>query len=176
MGGTALLIGWLTLAILAATAGIILWYTVETRRLRETAQQQVDLQIRPFITLRYDDATRRLVISNIGHGVARDIAARETNLTRGEAGPHVSVRWDSIDYLAPGQERELAGRSFLVPADGEEQELADKKRAWASNFGRHGQRVHRVEIDYHDVAGGRYTVGYRIERGRCTVESDQRVE
>jgi hypothetical protein len=163
-----------TVLILAATGGIVLWYTIETSRLRKAAHQQIEVQIRPFLTLRWEHDDRKLYVSNIGRGVARRIVARQTDITvADDSSTRVVVRWDAIDYLpSNGSERPLDGRSFVVTR-AEETELSDRERAWASNFGRHGKHEHQIVIDYADVAGNAYTAAFRVYQGHATVEYDR---
>jgi hypothetical protein len=67
---------FLQAAILLGTAGILLWYTKETQRLRVTAQQQVEVQQRPFVILtpevRQGDL-KGLKVQNIGNSAAINI-------------------------------------------------------------------------------------------------------
>jgi hypothetical protein len=82
---------FLQAAILLGTAGIVWWYAKETRRLRETAQQQVaetqrqiEVQQRPFVIIEphwYRGSLIRLVVQNIGNSAAVKIRViiRETS-------------------------------------------------------------------------------------------------
>ncbi len=61
--------------ILAITAVIIFWYTVETYWLRRESQRQTELQLRPFVVL---EAVRQIEgvgfqVKNIGNGTALNI-------------------------------------------------------------------------------------------------------
>lgn len=83
--------------ILAVTAGIIWWYTKETQKLRQTAQQQVaaahqqtqeiqrqiEVQLRPFLVVTARWHGRQpglLIVQNVGNGAAINIL-----ISRGES-------------------------------------------------------------------------------------------
>lgn len=61
-------------AALLATGCIVLWYTEETAKLRETTDRQVTLAVRPAFAARLVDAV--LYLSNHGAGMARDVRVR----------------------------------------------------------------------------------------------------
>jgi hypothetical protein len=68
--------GFLQAAILSVTAVIVWWYTKETQGLREAAQQQIEVQQRPFVILTPDARQRdlkELKIQNIGNSAAINI-------------------------------------------------------------------------------------------------------
>jgi hypothetical protein len=75
------LLGWLNLIVLTATGTTIVWYTVETYKLRREAQTQTELQIRPFLSLTFDVSDRSLLLYNFGRGVARTIRVQDSNLS-----------------------------------------------------------------------------------------------
>jgi hypothetical protein len=65
--------GFLQAVILLGTAGIVWWYTKETQRLREAAQQQIEVQQRPFVILTPDvrqGDLKGLKVQNIGNSAA----------------------------------------------------------------------------------------------------------
>jgi hypothetical protein len=78
---------FMQVAVLIGTAGIVWWYTKETQRLRETAQQQVaetkrqiEVQLRPYlvaIPLPLGTGTLAIFfVHNIGNGAALNIRTR----------------------------------------------------------------------------------------------------
>jgi hypothetical protein len=101
-------VAWAQAGILVITAGIVLWYTLETKRLRVTAQRQVEesqkqvreaqrqleLQLRPFVILK---ATHEnLHIENIGNGPAINARVQDFALTENQI---VSVLPEPIPVL-----------------------------------------------------------------------------
>src|SRR5436309_10946972 len=75
------LLGWLNLIVLTATGASIVWYTIETYKLRREAQTQTELQIRPFLSLVFEISDRSLLLYNFGRGVARTIRVQDTSLS-----------------------------------------------------------------------------------------------
>ena len=57
--------------ILSLTAMIILWYTLETKRLSDLSKKQIEINIRPILIARWDGRTLR--IKNIGRSPALNI-------------------------------------------------------------------------------------------------------
>jgi hypothetical protein len=67
---------YLQTIILLGTAGIVWWYTEETRRLREAAQQQIEVQQRPFVIVTPETpqgTLDRLRVHNIGNSAALNV-------------------------------------------------------------------------------------------------------
>ena len=62
---------------LVATLSVIIWYTLETRKLRKETVKQTELILRPFIVIStFEDTaglSQRLVYKNIGHSPAIDV-------------------------------------------------------------------------------------------------------
>jgi hypothetical protein len=58
--------------VLIATALFVWWYLQETAELRRTAQQQLEAQIRPALTVVSPDG-QSLLVSNIGSGAALNL-------------------------------------------------------------------------------------------------------
>jgi hypothetical protein len=163
------LLGSLNFIVLTGTGAFIAWYTVETYRLRREAQTQTELQIRPFLSLTYDQNDRSLLMYNFGRGVARTIRVRDTNLSLPDMLHPVIVMWDAIDFISPERQRALTGHTTQDGRD-----VPDQKEMWRSNFGPHGRQEHEVAVDYDDLAGNGYYVRFRVERGVVTLVEDQR--
>jgi hypothetical protein len=75
---------WVNIVILATTGLVLIWYTVETRRLRiqaqrqvEEIQQQTEVQVRPFVIVEpyfADDTTHgKFLARNVGNGTALNV-------------------------------------------------------------------------------------------------------
>jgi hypothetical protein len=165
-------LGWtenLSEGIYIGTGVAVVWYTVETYKLRREAQTQTELQIRPFLSLTYEVSDRSLLLYNFGRGVARTIRVRDTSVSPPSAEHPVIVRWDAIDFIAPERQRALAGHSTQ---DG--QVLSDENEMWKSNFGPHGRQDLEIVVDYDDLAGNGYRAPFRMVRGVVTLVEDQR--
>ncbi len=65
------------LLVLIITAGILVWYTKETYRLRKESERQTELMLRPFVIAEFV-FTKELIntvfkVHNIGNGAATNI-------------------------------------------------------------------------------------------------------
>ncbi|SRR5712692_5242439 len=162
----------LNLIVVAITAAVVAWYTVETRRLRQVTHRQALLQIRPFLSLRYSPAERTLRIHNIGKGVAREVQVQDVRLTREpDAENYLTVEWQAIDFIPEGEQRDLEGRRQVVTREGKQQ-LSDRLRAWMSNFGKHGSSEYEFVVDYRDLTGQGYRAAFEVVQGRTTLLQD----
>src|SRR2546430_6175619 len=150
----------LNTVILAITAGIVLWYTWETKRLRETAQQQVEavyqqieVQQRPFVIV---EAPRSdsLVACNVGNSAAINIHIRVVN----------SPSTVMIPLLTPS-----SGAGIGIDTNGEALDTHARLRFWTErgllsqvyalfidqDSIRNGYTLH---IEYHNVAMHAYEI------------------
>lgn len=167
------------LALLALTLGAIIWYSFETRWLREEtaalrreAVRQTKLQARPFLSLSYATNNACLRVTNLGHGVARDVEVSEIVLSDPADRATSRVRFDAIDFVAPTQSRDPYGH-FSVTSGGEEIPWETKKLGWMANFGPSGRRAYEATIRYTDVVGQKYVAKFVIEKGNAKLVSDE---
>ncbi|MBI4722661.1 MAG: hypothetical protein HY769_06665 [Candidatus Stahlbacteria bacterium] len=80
------------------TAGIILWYTIETYRLRRQSVLQTEIQIRPLlIIILKEDFT----IKNIGNGIALNVEIEDIVIDMNE--PH-KFSFDKINAISQNEE------------------------------------------------------------------------
>jgi hypothetical protein len=162
-------LGWLNFSALVVTALIIAYYTRETHKLRVEAQRQTELQIRPFLSLVYDQATRGLLLYNFGQGVARNIRVHDVRLSPAGMPHPIIVEWEATDFIAPGRQRPLSGNATQ---DGVSSQ--DSQEPWRSNFGPHGHQELEVVIDYDDLAENGYRARFKVLRGVVTLVEDRR--
>jgi len=98
---------WISLAtmiVLAVTAVAILWYSYETRKMRNEMVKQTELSIRPQIVARLDEKGEYFYVKNVGHDAAFNILTNEYYLV----GPlTVKLIFDRIDALMPREEKRL---------------------------------------------------------------------
>jgi hypothetical protein len=136
----------LNTVILAITVGIVFWYTWETKRLRETAQQQVEaayqqieVQQRPLVIV---EAPRSdsLIVRNIGNSAAINIKITVAN------GPSTVM----IPLLTPG-----SGIGIGIDTNGEALDTLARLRFWTEQ-GLLGQ-VYALFIDQDSIRNG-YTL------------------
>jgi hypothetical protein len=157
----------LNTVILAITAGIVLWYTWETKRLRETAQQQVEaayqqieVQQRPFVIVEAPRADS-LIACNVGNSAAIKIQIRVAN------GPSTVM----IPLLTPG-----SGTGIGIDTNGEALDTHARLRFWTER-GLLGQvyalfidqdsirNGYTLYIEYHNVAMKEYKTEERVTSG-----------
>jgi hypothetical protein len=70
------MVGFAQVVVLSVTAVIVWWYTRETQRLRKAAEQQIEVQQRPFIIVtpeEHEGVLEKLRIHNIGNSAAINI-------------------------------------------------------------------------------------------------------
>jgi hypothetical protein len=150
--------------ILAITAGIVCWYTWETKRLRETAQrqveaayQQIEVQQRPLVIIEAQRSDA-LTVLNIGNSVA-------INIKIGVANDRSTVM---IPLLTPG-----SGSSIGVDTNDGALDTRSRLRFWTDqglvgpvyalcinqDSIRNGYTLH---IEYQNVAMHTYVTDERI--------------
>jgi hypothetical protein len=105
---------WATIAatvVGAITLGVLIWYTVETYRLRRTAQLQLTVPMMPIVLLRLElglalpssditkDQSFILAVRNVGFGTAFNVQIEP----RSKDG--IVVGFDRLPFLEPGVEK-----------------------------------------------------------------------
>jgi hypothetical protein len=68
--------------ILLATAIVILFYTLETYKLRRETQRQIELQIRPFVIFQFTGRT--ISLKNVGNGTALNVRLDDLALSESQ--------------------------------------------------------------------------------------------
>jgi hypothetical protein len=138
---------FMQVAVLIGTAVIVWWYTKETQRLRETAQQQVEaahqqieVQQRPLIIVE-PQRSDLLIVRNIGNSAAMNITIRAVK------GPSTVM----IPLLTHG-----SGTSIGIDTDGEELHARANLRALGRSEQRY-QKFHRTSL--WSVISISYTIG-----------------
>src|SRR5262245_29008515 len=63
------------LIVTVITAIVLIWYTIETYRLRKEAQKQTELQLRPFVILEVYQGN--FSVRNIGNGAAVNVRVHQ---------------------------------------------------------------------------------------------------
>ena len=90
--------------VLAVTAGIIAWYTVETHRLRRETVRQNELQLRPYVVPSFS-ATRdsyKLELKNIGKGTATNVRIDTLTVDLDDSGEQWRCQFSTIDWIESG--------------------------------------------------------------------------
>lgn len=175
---TAEQVAMASLVVLAATFAAIVWYSIETRWLRQEVARQTQLQIRPFITVIYDSNTLCFSLVNIGAGVAREATIREVLLGEPSVTEvRTTVRWDPVDVLASNARTDTVSHFWLQAPDEPPYEYASSGSFAAghmANFGKSGKKTYMVTVDYRDIAGQAYVATFEVAQGIVRLISDVR--
>jgi len=139
--------------VLAITAAIIAWYTVETYRLRRETVRQNELQLRPYVVPTFS-AKRdgyKLELKNIGKGTATNVHLDTLSIDLGGSEEQWRAKFSSVDYIEPGSKTEPGMSSnrlpkflstMLVPSD--------SAVPWT------------LRVLFDDIEGGRYLLEFDI--------------
>jgi hypothetical protein len=136
--------------ILAFTALAVLWYTLETNRLAQLMNKQIELEIRPLIVFMQDPPHLR--IANVGRGPALNIYLH--SITRQHEGRVLELRYQKIILCAPN-----AASHDMRPRVYQESKPfvgggTAEERAWTAALTcRSPEDAYSLVVDYEDVDG-----------------------
>lgn len=171
-----LYVAWTQTIVLAITAGLVCWYTIETSRLRRQMVRQNEIALRPVIVPVFDmrNGERILRLENIGVGAAFNVTVE----------PLVQV----CPLGQPGQGLRQEFRfSALTQLGSKQIGEVHFQRFWNGNLNQgphavfrdflpvHGQEATTITVVFDDVEGGRYRCGIKLVPpaqfgGGCLVE------
>lgn len=158
--------GW-SESIYFVTGLVLLWYTIETWKLRHEMQRQTNIQVRPLLSIAIQGAgiNQRIVLRNVGLGPARSITVSDPELA-----PSVKLSDGFLTALAQGDEAGLPGRVFH-PSGGE---VPSNDRDWtvASHLSK-GQ--HEVSLTYASLSAAWYETKIRFTDGTARIAEDEEV-
>lgn len=89
-------LGIIQTVALAVTLGVLIKYTVETKRLREATVKQNELRLRPCITIYYEN---KFLFKNIGHSPALNIRIDEVETEK------FIFRFEKLSLLESGNSK-----------------------------------------------------------------------
>ena len=92
------------------TGIVIIWYTWETKILREIAVAQLELQLRPYIVLSVNSL--KFELSNLGTGVALNVKVRQIEKDDGRYKVKI-VFAAPVTYIKPAQDIEIVGEVLI---------------------------------------------------------------
>lgn len=95
--------------VVILTGVVVIWYTSETKRLRETSARQLEIQIRPFVLLRPADGGGFL-LENVGPGVALNVRVRDV-VVDAEHGVKITFR-ESVPVLRSRETLRIRAETF----------------------------------------------------------------
>jgi len=168
-------LAWLTFFVLLATLGAIVWYSVETRWLRQETALQTELRLRPLLTIScFDDD--QVMLTNIGNGIAREIRLEDTVIESG-ADHQVVIRWSPVDYVKPDEHRALSGRIIRRDEHGDETEFPGDQHGIAAHLSRFAVGLPRrhVTAEYKNLVNASYRTTIVVDQGFPTIVEDRKL-
>jgi hypothetical protein len=152
------MLGFAQVVVLSVTAVIVWWYTRETQRLRKAAEQQIEVQQRPFIIVTPEEregVLEKLRIHNIGNSAAINI--------------HLMIDGKSITLPVLRRGQRMSGPVIPAESDATTQAIHASRRYYSEPNPYHlGFRLSNASI----TDGFQFTVKYRNVAMECyeTVE------
>lgn len=140
------------------TGIVIIWYTWETMRLRETASSQREIQLRPFVVLELKD--KKFLVTNVGSGVAVNVRVNEVTV---DEEFKITVRFSrSLSILRPGEASIIEGESFKDGESAGDFFLAHLDTEYAN-------REIDVRVEFQNVEMKPYSVSERVMPGNLQI-------
>ncbi len=152
---------------LIATAGILLWYTIETYKLRKQSVLQTEIQIRPLLITHsfiIFGEEPRVIIKNIGNGVAlnvetEDIVVHEPSIAaliwNGDTNEPIRVSFDKINVISQSEEKTLPMKVFIDGPD--VTNGPDAVKLIVAELGsRRANRNYEFKLKYENINGDKY--------------------
>ena len=144
-------------AILAFTAIVISWYTVETRILAQHSKKQIEIETRPIIIVRWEGAA--LKVRNIGRSPAFNVSIRDINFK------DANLKFGRIDVCEVDKESgiamELFIKGFPIVASGE---VDSWIRAYFILSNHETDDIYKICIDYYDTEKDMWQSEYLVTK------------
>ena len=153
--------------VLAVTAGIIAWYTVETHRLRRETVRQNELQLRPYLVPSFSEHQDgyKLALKNVGRGTATKICIDSVVINLTDPVVQWKYEFSTIDWLECGLSgdpkvwcngRATNSINILHAPQVNRFQISD------ANGDRQGGSPWTLRVLFDDVEGGRYLQEFDI--------------
>jgi hypothetical protein len=151
---------WTQTVILLLTAGVVVWYTIETRRLRNEMVRQNTISLRPMVLPQFAgaNAQRSFRLRNCGVGCALNVRISpipiigEDELGLGPA----EVRFAQAYYMAAGEDIPIPVRIWAGGRPAERSPFDN----WF--FPQYPGAEIKFEISFEDVEGGSFSIPVTI--------------
>lgn len=142
------LISLLTMIVLAVTAGAILWYSWETRKMRNEMIKQTELSIRPQIIAYLDEKGEYFFIKNVGYGTAMNIMVDDLYLW--EKPPYeIKIAFSRIDAIMPEEAKKLIHTPYTAGRKTDWNFISNLNPQWAS-------QTYQLNITYDNIEETKY--------------------
>jgi hypothetical protein len=158
-------------AIYLATGFVILWYTIETWRLRKEAELQTELQNRPFVSIEVVQGLNPFVHPvNLGKGLARNVSIEAF-----DDAALFEIR-AQLTHIAPGRddvEPTWRLKSRLSTAQPLTDHPGDDHGPTAHSLLRQG--CFKVVLRYTSIVGQQYETTIRLTKDGASIAGDRRI-
>jgi hypothetical protein len=140
--------------ILALTAGIILWYSAETKRLADLTAKQIQINIKPIIAI---ISVCRFKLKNIGKSPALNILVKDITHVDKASNKTYTFKFTEIPVCGAGEERGAAiipyCDSSRITASGEVEQII---RFWLDCSSLSQGQSYELIVDYEDIEKGKW--------------------
>jgi hypothetical protein len=146
----------------AITCAVVVWYTVETQKLRRLSERQIELLVRPFVVARFNDG--KLYVKNIGKGSAFNVTVESVELLDDVPRPtkYLIGFPEPVSALEPGQEsllRPFAERNGMRVPPGELETLMSNLNTQLT------QSSFTLAVEYNNLDGMHYRTQIEVGPG-----------
>lgn len=148
---------WIQTVILALTAGVVFWYTLETYWLRKEAVHQRRILLRPVIVPQFEQLTEIsrefLILQNIGAGTALNVQVEP--IVSEDHPDALSWTFDLVSYIAPGKEAGVPSQHTA------RSKLTTAENTRSSFMPKYASQPHEMNVRFEDTEGGKYWIPIR---------------
>ncbi len=180
---------WISILVLTATLIVLVFYTIETYRIRKINAQQKDLQLLPAVIVYFkgQSGQEKVYIENIGHGTAIDLKVASLAYTENQTRFKFSFNLSGdSDILSPLEDRELNiylsinGNDDLNPLKNFVGQLHPRNLKLASIVQEEGNKkisyAKELRIRFCDITGQQYETKLRFSaQGTSIVQAPKRI-
>ena len=168
---------WIQTAVMFLTGAVVVWYTIETYRLRKETVRSNRIATRPIVLPEFKPVTLSsygLFLKNSGAGCATNVHVLPIPIEVGqgieEFMGHNEIRFESIDHLEVGEEEEISYGNFC---DGKKSPTSQFD-AWFFPHTTSKVAVH-LRIRFEDVERHKYEIVVTIEPEENTAKLPRKV-
>ena len=135
----------------ALTGLVVIWYTIETKKLRAESQKQTEIQQRPFVILKVEK--RNFVLQNIGNGPALNV---KVNPVQVSADHEIIIRFNEHHpTLVTEESLTISAESFKKGKSAGDFFLAHLDPEYAN-------RILNIVIEYQNIELRKYITKERV--------------
>lgn len=149
---------FVSIIVLIVTFWAILWYTLETKDLKELQQKQIDLSLAPVLIMlmKHENGGCKDFIKNIGKGVANNIEIDNF------------VFEDGVEYEFDIESRVLGPDQSLCV-------YVEKLPSFIAYINYFGPKIVQLKLSFENVEGDRFKSILEIANGRTRILKQEKV-